>query len=195
MNQRRVDPTLAPGRERGFSIVEMMIVVLIIMIIAGMAIIALNPTKQQFLADAAMVQVASQLRYARERAIEQRRDVQITFSGGNSITLTQVNLPSGTTALSTVPIQTPVVFTLMGMPDTPDAFGNNDAIYFEGLNNGPVGMAFQSDGTFVDGSGNLVNGTVFMGIPGIPTTARAVTVLGATGKIRMYRSNGTGWEQ
>ena len=184
-------------RERGFSLIEVTVGILIVLIVSAMAIIALSPTRQQLQADAAMVEVASQLRKAREIAIEQRRDVAITFDTGNeSISLTQENLPAGTTALGTVPIQPPAVFMLMpGMPDTPDGFGNNDSLYFNGINGGPVGMAFQSDGTFVDAAGDLVNGTVFMGISGVPSSARAVTILGATGKIHMYKGNGTGWEQ
>jgi hypothetical protein len=114
----------------------------------------------------------------------------------NTITLTQQNLPAGSTVLSTIPIQAPAQFVLTpGMSDTPDAFGDKSAIYFEGLSGGPVGMGFQSDGTFIDGAGNLVNGTVFLGISGVPSSARAITVLGATGKIRMYRAIGSGWQQ
>jgi len=197
VTERKTKLKSAHHRERGFSLIEMMVVVLITMIVAAMALIAMNPTRQQVQADAAMVQVASQLRLARETAIEQRRDVLVSFSTtGESITLTQENLPSGSTVLSTIPIQVPAQFMVMGgMSDTPDGFGNEDPIYFEGLNGGPVGMGFQSDGTFIDGSGNLVNGTVFLGIAGVPSSARAVTVLGATGKIRMYKASGSGWQQ
>jgi hypothetical protein len=40
-----------------------------------------------------------------------------------------------------------------------------------------------------------VNGTVFVGVPGLPYTARAVTILGATGRIRSYHWNGTTWQE
>jgi type II secretory pathway pseudopilin PulG len=182
--------------QRGFSTIEMVVVVMIVMIVAGIAIIKLNPTRQQQQADAAMIQVSSQLRKAREIAIEKRRDVTVTFSGNNSITLTQLNLPAGAapTNLGTIPIQAPAVFmTMPGMPDTPDGFGNTDPVYFNGIAGGPPGMMFQSDGTFVDAVGNYVNGTVFIGIANVPSSARAVTVLGATGNIRTYKGTGTGW--
>lgn len=184
-------------REQGFSLIEVSVGILIVLIVSAMAIIAMNPTRQQFQADAAMIEVASQLRKAREIAIEQRRDVLVSFdTTNNTITLTQQNLPAGSTVLSTIPIQAPAQFMLMpGMSDTPDAFGNGSAIYFEGLDGGPVGMGFQSDGTFIDGAGNLVNGSVFLGIAGVPSSARAITVLGATGKIHMYKAIGSGWQQ
>lgn len=178
--------------------IEMVVVVMIVLIVAGIAIIKLNPAHQQQQANAAMIQISSQLMKARETAIEQRRDVTVTFNANNSITLTQLNLPAGAapTNLGTVPIQAPAVFmTMPGMPDTPDGFGNLGAVYFNGIAGGLPGMMFQSDGTFVDAAGNFVNGTVFIGIPNVPSSARAVTLLGATGKIRMYKGNGTGWVQ
>lgn len=194
---------LRPGKglrskneERGFSMIEAVVVVSIVVIVAAMAVVELNPARQQWGANAAMIQVASQLRQAREMAIESRRDVQVTFIGNNQIQLTRVNLPAGAapTVFPAVPIQSPVVFMLTpGAPDTPDGFGDLGAIEFEGLVGGPPTMMFQSDGTFVDTVGNLVNGTVFLGIPNVPVTARAVTVVGATGRIRMYKGTGKGW--
>jgi hypothetical protein len=85
------------------------------------------------------------------------------------------------------------------MPDTPDGFGNGYAIEFEGLNGLPVaGMLFQSDGELVDGSTFLpISGTVFIGVTGSnnTTAARAVTVLGTTGRVRGWRSQGSTWVQ
>ena len=48
---------------------------------------------------------------------------------------------------------------------------------------------------FVDGNGNPIDGTVFLGIPGLPGTARAVAVLGATGRIRQYHWDGNAWQE
>lgn len=182
--------------ERGFSTIETVVVVAIVLIIAAMAVVQLDPARQQWQANAGMIQVASQLRQARELAITGRRNVQVQFLGNNQIRLTRLNLPAGAapTLLSTVPIQAPVIFMLTpGAPDTPDAFGNLGAVEFGGLVGGPPTMMFQSDGTFVDTAGNILNGTVFLGIPNVPVTARAVTVVGATGRIRMYKGTGRGW--
>lgn len=190
--------------ERGYSMVELLVVIGMIMTIMAMAVLALQPTLQNFKANGAMTLVASQLRLARELAITERRDIQVAFTGTNTITLTRVlslgmvanpNEPFG--VIRTVQIAPPTVFMLSpGMPDTPDRFGNAGAIEFEGIVGGPPTMMFQSDGTFVDTAGNLVNGTVFMGVANIRNSGRAVTVVGATGRIRMYRSDGAGgWLQ
>ena len=42
------------------------------------------------------------------------------------------------------------------------------------------------------GGGNIINGTVFVNTPG-GGGYRAVTVLGAIGRVRGYRWNGTDW--
>ena len=183
---------------RGFSMTELLIVTFILMIVSAMAIVQLSPSYQQQEANAAMVMVASQLRQAREMAMAQRRDIQVQFIGNDQIQLTRFNLPAGAgqTVLSTVPIQAPVVFMLNpGTPDTPDGFGNAAPIEFGGIAGGPPTMMFQSDGTFVSGTGVILNGTVFLGMPNVPAATRAVTVLGATGRIRMYKANPTGWIQ
>jgi len=49
-------------------------------------------------------------------------------------------------------------------------------------------MYFTSTGQFgADQLGSTVyNGTVFIGIPNQPATARAVTIMGSTGRVRPY---------
>lgn len=185
-------------REQGFSLIEVIVAIGIIMIVTAMAIVHLNPTRQQLQANGAMYQLASQLRLARELAITRRRYIQVEFLAGNQIRLTQlaIGVMGAPTVISTVPIEAPIAFTLTpGAPDTPDLFGNLFPIEFQGLNGGPPIMMFQSDGSFVSGTGNLLNGTVFMGMPNVNSAGRAVTVVGSTGRIRMYRYTGTAWIQ
>jgi hypothetical protein len=47
----------------------------------------------------------------------------------------------------------------------------------------------------MDFNNNYVNGTVFLGLPGLKGTARAVTILGATGRVRPYYWDGTKWSE
>jgi hypothetical protein len=56
-------------------------------------------------------------------------------------------------------------------------------------------MKFTTTGAFIDAGNTFVNGTVFLGVPGQPSTARAVTVLGATGRVRQYHWDGTRWQE
>jgi prepilin-type N-terminal cleavage/methylation domain-containing protein len=201
------------NRERGFSMIELGVVIMIILIVAAMAIFALQPSLQDADYDNAMRQVIDQLRQAREYAIANRRYVQVTFPtvviGGQptqyQVVTTQKNVapygPAGAGAdaiLSTVPIQIPAqYFVYPAAPDTPDGFGNAAAIEFEGLNGGPIlGMMFQSDGELVDGGTyQPINGTVFIGFPNKATASRAVTVMGGTGRIRGWKYTGVSWFQ
>jgi len=188
--------------------IEMSVVVMLILIISAMALIAYLPTLQDARFDAAMRQVLDQLRQAREYALTNRRYVQVTFptvvvAGQNQyevVLLQRNDLTAGAGAanpvLSTIPIQFPAQYLVFaGSPDTPDAFGNAAAIEFEGLSGGPVGgMLFQSDGELVDGTTfQPINGTVFLGYPGKNTSARAITILGGTGRARGWKGTGSTW--
>ena len=76
------------------------------------------------------------------------------------------------------------------MPDTPDGFAAGaGGIEFTGAEP----WSFTSEGTLVDVNGDVVNGTVFLGIPDQPATGRAVTLFGATAYLREWRWNGRGW--
>jgi prepilin-type N-terminal cleavage/methylation domain-containing protein len=193
------------GAGHGFSMVELLVAMLVIVIVSAIAIIQLGPVLQNYRSDAAMREVVDQLRQAREYSIARRQYVQVTFpvvGGQYQVVITQRNdLKPGAGAavvLSTVPIEKPVQFLLAGMPDTPDNFGNTSAIEFGGSVGGPpLGMLFQSDGELVDGGTYLpVNGSVFLAAPGQPpSTARAITVLGSTGRVRAWKSSGSGWNQ
>jgi type II secretory pathway pseudopilin PulG len=193
-------------------VTELMVVVGLIMVISAMAILEYLPTLQNARFDTAMREVIEQLRQAREYSIENRRYVQVTFptvvtAGGTQyeVVLTQrddltVGAGNINPVLSTVPIQGPAQFALVSGVDTPDNFSGGPPtgpIMFEGLSGGPVGgMLFQSDGELVDGATfQAINGTVFVGSPGKNTSARAVTVLGGTGRIRGWKGTGTTWFQ
>jgi prepilin-type N-terminal cleavage/methylation domain-containing protein len=189
--------TMTARAERGFSMIELMIALTIILIVSAIAITKLTPNMQQARVDAAMREVIASFRQAREFAITNRRYVQVSFPANNQIQITQMNtLTPGAGAanavIQTVTLAPPLVFNLDGMPDTPDAYGNGGAIVFENVVNGPVGgMLFQSDGELLDGATFLpINGSVFLGIPGQQSTARAVTILGTTGRVRGWKSNG-----
>jgi type II secretory pathway pseudopilin PulG len=188
---------------RGFSVIELMVVVIISIILMAIALYQIIPAVSASRADVAMREVVEQIRQARELSIENRRYVQIQFntatSGAAQIVITQLNhltANAGADAVvSTVVIEAPFNWCVCGMPDTADAYGNGGAIYFEGLSNGPTaGMEFQSDGELIDSATNApINGTVFVGTANRPSWSRAVTVLGTTGRVRTYRSIGSSW--
>jgi len=230
VNNRQVSAGSSPTgiafrkAEIGFSVVELMVVTLIVFIVAGMAVLQLQPAWQQLQANAAMDEVKSTLRQARETAISQRRTIVVSFPtaatgtvcppAGNvsyCIELTQMNVvaavpPAPPTQVIApapflvIPLEENVQFlTYVGEPDTPDGFVGNPPAAPNGLYYGSnigvptSGLQFQSDGTFTNGNVNPINFTIFLGEPKIPTTARAITILGNTGKVTAYGGTGKAW--
>ncbi len=204
--------------ERGFSMIEMVVVVTIILIISAMALINLPTMMQNIHSDAALRQVVTQLRQAREYSIANRRYVQVTFGIVGGLAQIQMIQRNDKTVgagpvnpvLSTVPLQAPMQFVVFGgAGDTPDGYGNGAAIEFgtPGVAGGPPGgMFFQSDGELVDGgtvvtgvgagAANPISGSIFLGVAGNTSTARAVTVMGTTGRIHGWSSvGGAAWTQ
>jgi Tfp pilus assembly protein FimT len=187
------DIVLRIKQEYGFSLIEMGIVLMLACALAGLALINAQATMPGMHANTAMYQTIAQLRRGRQTAIAQRRSVQLNIGERNRIQLVRNDFPEGETVLSTAAfsnncacLQFPEV-----TEDTPDRFGNAAPVDFGGA----AGLTFLPDGTLVDDSGNPVSGTIFIGLPDHPETARAVTVLGATGRIRGYRWTGTEWIQ
>jgi prepilin-type N-terminal cleavage/methylation domain-containing protein len=173
----------------GFTLLEVMIVILLGAIVSAVAMVQMRTTITMLDADAAANLVVSQLNFARQTAIDDRRNVLVEFLHSNEIKVTRNESGGGTTVLSDVTLPTPYSFGLpTGVSDTPDAFGNSAAVYFNGGTSG----TFLSDETFVDGANVLLNGSAFT-IASTNGTARAITLTGATGKVKLYWVSGSSW--
>ena len=165
------------------------------MIVVGMAMGGVPGMIKTSKADGALWAAASGLRAARELSISNRRNVQLTF-GTNTIMNTRVEFCSGTgcvpatTLISTFRLEGRAEFILTtGVPDTPDAFGMASATAFGSL----TPPMFTTDGSFINSNGDVLNGTLFIGVPGDFLAARAITIFGVTGAMHLWRWNGRAW--
>ena len=158
----------------------------------GIAVVQIGSSKQGLNGDGAMRVVLSQMNQARELAITQRRNMRLTFGGGNLVQIIREEVPGPTlTTISTVVFEGGLQFlTVAGVPDTPDLFGNSSAVKFGTATE----IKFAPDGTLVDQVGNTLNGTVFVALPSQALSARAVTIFGSTGRVRGYRWDGRNWK-
>jgi prepilin-type N-terminal cleavage/methylation domain-containing protein len=175
----------------GVTLIELVVVLGIMGVVGAMAGLSIMESRPTLQADGAMRGVLSQMRTARELAISERRCMRVAFINTSAIRIVREEVPGpSTTTLTTVGLESGAVFNkVSGLPDTPDAFGAASAIDFGTVTT----IKFSPDGTLVDQDGNTVNGTVFLALPGSARSARAVTVLGSTGRIRGYRWDGRAW--
>lgn len=196
---------------------EMVIVVAIIMLMAAVTVMSLQPAIKNARADTAFQNVLMQLKVARQRAIGQRTQYIVCF-GANSApqgATTQLGAPgaqsvqlfswTATTALSSavqvdsIDLPSDMQFqTLSAFPtnpaSVPDGFGNGrTAIDFDqGVNVAIQNqVVFWPDGSAHDTNGNFNNGIIYVARTGDLNNSRAITLYGATGRVRGWRLDGT----
>jgi len=184
------------GGAAGFSVVELMFVVAIIAIMCVIGFEGYYNALPAFRANTSLQLLEAGLRQAREYSIEQRRNVTVTFQGTSEVVAVIQGINGGAnTTLYDYFLPERFVFVVFStIGDTPDGYGNSAAVTYNCPNNTlPCTITFQSDGSVLDGGGGSSNGSIFVGITGQTQTARAVTVLSATGKIKGWHYTGSGW--
>jgi prepilin-type N-terminal cleavage/methylation domain-containing protein len=183
------------GRMRGFSLIEMMVVVAIILIVLAFSIVAIQPSLKQGNVTEAYNQTLMALRQARDLSVAQRQIYFVTLSNTavpNSITITQ---GSTGTLMNTYYLPSNVSFDVEGgiptsqttFPMTPDSFGigATPIDFDQGVAGGAKNVIyFYPDGSAQDVNGNVNNGVVYLAMPGFINTSRAITLWGATGRLR-----------
>lgn len=179
-------------RADGFTLLELLLAVSLGTLLAGFSVVGMQETLLEIRANAAARQIRTQLLTAREQALTERRAVEVQFIEPNEIRLVRIGLDGTQQQLNHVTLEGGGRFMLVPeVPDTPEAWGNATAIEFDNADR----TLFLSDGTFADAAGAPLSGTVFLGIPGRVTSARAVTIFGATGRVTAFRWTGSVWER
>jgi prepilin-type N-terminal cleavage/methylation domain-containing protein len=187
---------MTSSKNRGFSLLEMMITVTIALILAGITTIAYTPLMNQQHVTAAYNSALTTLRRARDQAAGDMRVYVVTFAAPRTITVTQ-NSTTGPVLMTTVlppdvtfHVEPGVPTSPVAAPTTPDGFGTaaNAIDFDQGI--GPGGATtiyFQPDGSAQDINGNSNNGVVYLGRTGDIYSSRAITLWGITGRIRGWR--------
>lgn len=188
--------------ERGFSMVEMTVVVSIVVIVIGAAIFILTPAMKTSNSNAGLELVVGELRRAHERAVDERRIYRVTFvpPGTIQVDVGQVaNIGSTITGSAPLFVQAQPPLTLPkglqfvvvpGIPTspltTPDSFGTGaNAIDFDIANGGGgTQVYFQPDGRALDGANRLNDGVIYVAEPNNLSTSRAVSLFGSTGRVK-----------
>lgn len=191
--------------QAGFSLVELVVVIAIILIISAMTFMQIQDSLKKAKSDTAMQTVLAQLRQAHESAIDQRRIYRLTFTAPGNIQLDQMNIGAGGILTpifqSTTVLPVEISFQVVaGVPKPgPDGLGNGaNAIDFGIDNGGGLNQVFfEPDGRALDNVNRLNNGVLYLGRVNDAnlTFARAVSLLGATGRSKAWIVSNGAWIQ
>jgi len=186
-------------RQRGFSLLELLITVAIGFTIAGITFVALMPLFTKNHIDLAYDTTMMALRNTRQLAITQSHQYYVNFAQPGTITIQyQPAAVSGVLPpvqqVSTYTLPKDVTFNVVGgFPATaPDSFGAGIAPidFGQGLGAGSLTyVCFMPDGSAQDNLGNFNSGILYLSrlADNNIYTSRAVSVWGSTGRIRGWR--------
>ncbi len=183
---------------QGFSLLELLLVIAIIFILAGMAIISISSTLPSQQTQAGLNAAATVFRKGHDVAISERRDFQLVIPAVtpmNQIGLERLELNGGVTPLPVVTLPEPAQFGLdPSITVAPETGLATPSTCSNGLCfGGTPTQLWQPDGTFIQANGQPLNAVIYIMVPGSPTAQRAFTILGSTGRIRTYRWTGSQW--
>jgi prepilin-type N-terminal cleavage/methylation domain-containing protein len=184
-----------PVVEAGFSMVELLVVVAMVVILTTISILGLRSTKRSYAPDDEATQIVSFFREAHQRALSQRQTQRVTIDrntlvvrlvdegllpGGDEVEIIRGKL-NGTVAMT----QPTVDGTLIPTPPSPYNYG--PAVFDDGV----CQFRFRSDGSVFDSAGNPISATLFFTPLDMDDEAaslvRAVTLFGPSGSVRSWR--------
>jgi type II secretory pathway pseudopilin PulG len=196
----------------GFSIIEAMMVVSILLIVSAFAVFNTQSAVRDARVNGAYDTAITQLRLARERSIEERKRYVVTFGlpaiagaatplgapNAKSIQVYRWDAFTPSTAVvevSTIDLPSDVAFqTIGGIPvapaAVPDGFGAGSAPidFDQGVGGGGGNLVmFMPDGSAHDLLGNSDNGILYIARNGDLSSSRAITVFGTSGRVRGWR--------
>jgi type II secretory pathway pseudopilin PulG len=200
--------------DAGFSMVEVLIVMVIMIIGVSVSIVQIGPVVKTARVDTAASYVLNEIRHTRERAIDERRKYRITFVTNAASPFATMNVFQGNLNAAGVLVFTPdTINRSLSLPydlqflapnpapaTAPDGqlCGQNPAIDFS-VTGAACGssttLTFNPDGSISDVVGNPASGAIYMGRPGEPLATRAVSFFGATGQTKGWRmvAQGATW--
>ncbi len=179
--------------QSGFSMPELVIVLLIIIIIGLIALPQVNSSRRLFRFAAMQRQIAATLTEARQQAMAQRRAITFRYDdssrrtiiyGGSFGTLNDARNRIEMLAGSGVAVSD----IIYGRPAGATAAALRDASNLTSLNAGNLDITFQPDGSVIDAGNNPTNTAMFFYYNLYPEKmAFAVSVLGAGGRVKVWR--------
>jgi len=205
--------------ERGFSLVELMIILACVSILSAVAIPQVITQRRLMRSAGITREIAGQIRLARQFAMAQRKAFTFQYDNTNKKIKIIGPIPVGTLALvdPSYPNNTgsSVVSTASltqgglssgeisyGIPTASDLPSGApaiptgplaDGISKTDLTSGMIRFTFQPDGSVIDSTGSLANRALFFfNNKTAQSTASAVSMMGSSGRVKMWRYTTSG---
>jgi prepilin-type N-terminal cleavage/methylation domain-containing protein len=186
---------MTSSKQRGFSLLELLIVISIGMTMAGVTFMALKPMLNENHVDQAYDTTLTVIRNYRNLSISQSKRYIIFFSTPGTLTVQYwgVAVPVSPAPVTVATFQLPsdIQFAVQaGFPNPgPDNFGTGTSAIT--VNNcalvGTNCLIFYPDGSAQDDLGNFNSGVVYLTRPTDMYSSRALSIFGTTGRIRGWR--------
>jgi prepilin-type N-terminal cleavage/methylation domain-containing protein len=180
---------------RGFSLLEMMAVLGIALIVSAITVFGAQPALKSWRVSNAYNITLAAMRQGRDLSIAQRQVYFVTLN--NTVSPNIITITQGATGNVYASFQLPTDVSYLIVPGiptaqtaTPDGFGTaSNAIDFDqGIAGGVKNVIyFYPDGSAQDINGNINNGVVYIARANELYSSHAITVWGATGRLRGWR--------
>lgn len=206
MGRRRKAVSL-PRSHSGFSLIELLVVIAIGLTVAAIGLLQLRAAMNTAKADGSLQLALAQVRQTHERAIDERHIYRLTLVAPRTLLTERIDM-AGSLAVpvfvSSIDLPADSSFTIVsGMPTTgtPNGFGNATNAIDLSVNNAPgiTQAYFQPDGRVLDSLNRPANGIVYIARPGDLASTRAITIFGATGRVKgwklMHNGTSNSWGQ
>jgi prepilin-type N-terminal cleavage/methylation domain-containing protein len=179
--------------QKGFSLPELLVVVIIIAIIGVIAIPQIIASRRAFRFSGMQRQVAATLTEARQQAMSQRKPITFRYKNtekeaviyGGSFGALNDSKNKVEYLYGSGVLQNEIIY---GRPAGVSTAALGDGTNMTALSGGVVEVTFQPDGSVLDAANNPVNKTLFFyHNKNTKGTAFAVSVLGAGGRVKVWR--------
>lgn len=183
--------------QKGFSLPELIVVLLIIAILVVLALPQMTASRRLFRFAGLQRQVAASLNEARQESMSQRAPISFRYDD----TKKQTIIYGGSFGAAGASTNKVVEMSGSGLEAADIAYGRpsgattsalSDTSKLTALSNKLVNITFSTDGSVVDAAGVPVNNALYFYNQKNPQeSAFAVSILGAGGRVKLYRYNKT----
>jgi prepilin-type N-terminal cleavage/methylation domain-containing protein len=188
-----INKNIKLNRQKGFSLPELLVVLLVIAIILVLALPQIISSRRLFRFSGFQRQIATSLREARQEAISQRKPVTFRYDNNDKSLVTyggefgalgdpkNVFVPLSGSGVESGDVK-------YGRPTGVPTSALGDTTNLTNLSSNAIEITFQPDGSVLDASSNPQNLAMYFYHDKYRLdTAFAVSVLGAGGRIKVWR--------